>query len=124
LTRDPLGELGGINLYGFVGNSAVNWVDPYGLIFMGMEIFARPTWARVPFPRVKPTRYIPRNAQRPGKNTPARECKPVQQPLENPVPEPPWWGRFLDKVGKLLGEMGFGSAPPTAPINFYGNLET
>ncbi len=32
MTRDPLGELGGINLYGFVGNSPINLVDPYGLL--------------------------------------------------------------------------------------------
>jgi RHS repeat-associated protein len=31
LNRDPIGERGGINLYGFVGNSPVNYVDPYGL---------------------------------------------------------------------------------------------
>jgi RHS repeat-associated protein len=31
ITRDPLGEAGGINLYGFVGNNAVNWIDPLGL---------------------------------------------------------------------------------------------
>jgi RHS repeat-associated protein len=31
-TRDPLGEAGGMNLYAFVGNNPVNWVDPYGLI--------------------------------------------------------------------------------------------
>jgi RHS repeat-associated protein len=31
LTRDPLGELGGINLYGFVGNNPVNFYDPLGL---------------------------------------------------------------------------------------------
>jgi RHS repeat-associated protein len=31
MTRDPLGEAGGINLYGFVGNSPGNWVDPWGL---------------------------------------------------------------------------------------------
>ena len=30
LSRDPLGEAGGINLYGFVGNSALNAVDPFG----------------------------------------------------------------------------------------------
>jgi RHS repeat-associated protein len=30
-TRDPLGETGGINLYAFVGNNPVNWVDPWGL---------------------------------------------------------------------------------------------
>ncbi len=30
-TRDPLGEAGGVNLYAFVGNNPVNWVDPLGL---------------------------------------------------------------------------------------------
>jgi RHS repeat-associated protein len=31
MNRDPLGEAGGINLYGFVSNNPVNWVDPWGL---------------------------------------------------------------------------------------------
>jgi RHS repeat-associated protein len=31
VTRDPIGEAGGINLYGFVKNNAVNFVDPWGL---------------------------------------------------------------------------------------------
>ena len=31
LNRDPLGEAGGINLYGFVGNDPINWFDPFGL---------------------------------------------------------------------------------------------
>ncbi|MBI4664768.1 MAG: hypothetical protein HY735_38760 [Verrucomicrobia bacterium] len=31
LNHDPLGEAGGINLYGFVGNDPVNRVDPLGL---------------------------------------------------------------------------------------------
>ena len=31
MNRDPLGEAGGINLYGFVSNDPVNWVDPWGL---------------------------------------------------------------------------------------------
>ena len=30
-SRDPIGEEGGINLYGFVGNDGVNWVDMLGL---------------------------------------------------------------------------------------------
>lgn len=31
LTRDPLGERGGLNLYGFTLNNPNTWVDPYGL---------------------------------------------------------------------------------------------
>jgi RHS repeat-associated protein len=31
LSRDPIGELGGINLYGFVGNNPIDFMDPYGL---------------------------------------------------------------------------------------------
>ena len=32
LTRDPIAERGGVNLYGFVGNSPVSYADPDGLI--------------------------------------------------------------------------------------------
>ena len=31
LNRDPLGELGGNNLYGFAGNAPLNFIDPFGL---------------------------------------------------------------------------------------------
>ena len=31
LSRDPIGEAGGINLYGYVGNNPVNYVDELGL---------------------------------------------------------------------------------------------
>jgi len=31
LNRDPIGEWGGLNLYGYVGNNPVNFYDPYGL---------------------------------------------------------------------------------------------
>jgi RHS repeat-associated protein len=30
--RDPIGELGGLNLYGFIGNNPVNYFDMWGLI--------------------------------------------------------------------------------------------
>jgi RHS repeat-associated protein len=31
LTRDPIGEAGGLNLYGYVGGNPVRWIDPLGL---------------------------------------------------------------------------------------------
>jgi hypothetical protein len=31
IEMDPIGEAGGINLYGFVGNNPVSYVDPWGL---------------------------------------------------------------------------------------------
>ncbi|MBK1880990.1 RHS repeat-associated core domain-containing protein [Luteolibacter pohnpeiensis] len=31
INRDPIGERGGVNLYGFVGNISVNWTDFLGL---------------------------------------------------------------------------------------------
>lgn len=43
LSRDPLGEPGGINLYGFVGNAPVGAVDP-----LGLDVYAIDgTWANV-----------------------------------------------------------------------------
>ncbi len=39
--RDPLGERGGRNLYGFVGNNPVNYFDLYGLAF-GNPIDGKP----------------------------------------------------------------------------------
>jgi RHS repeat-associated protein len=39
-SRDPIGENGGVNLYGFVGNNGVNHIDLLGLDSLGMKIYA------------------------------------------------------------------------------------
>jgi uncharacterized protein RhaS with RHS repeats len=36
--RDPIGELGGINLYGYVGNNPINWIDLFGLLLTDAQI--------------------------------------------------------------------------------------
>jgi RHS repeat-associated protein len=38
LNRDPIQELGGLNLYNYVGNSPVDFVDPYGLTIGGAVV--------------------------------------------------------------------------------------
>lgn len=32
-TNDPIEEQGGVNLYAFVANNPINWVDPFGLAY-------------------------------------------------------------------------------------------
>jgi RHS repeat-associated protein len=34
-SRDPIGEQGGLNLYGMVGNNPIRWVDYVGLKISG-----------------------------------------------------------------------------------------
>jgi RHS repeat-associated protein len=38
LSFDPAGEAGGLNLYGFVGNDPLNFIDPYGLYTFGEAV--------------------------------------------------------------------------------------
>jgi RHS repeat-associated protein len=45
--QDPIGERGGVNLYGFVGNSPVNYVDPYGLILEGFGDWELSLWDKM-----------------------------------------------------------------------------
>jgi len=44
-TRDPMGEAGGYNLYGFVGNSPMSMVDPLGLYKEDVHFYKTLNWA-------------------------------------------------------------------------------
>lgn len=46
LSRDPIEEVGGYNLYGIVNNSIINRQDDLGLIFLGYPLMAKPVVAR------------------------------------------------------------------------------
>jgi len=93
MTRDPIGERGGINLYGFAGNNPVNWADPYGLeIFFPLlqdpPIMFR-HWARFPQQRPIP----PQNCPKPGGPPPplqSRPNPPFPPEGEGPLDLPGW----------------------------------
>ena len=36
LSRDLIEELGGVNLYGYVGNNPMDWIDPFGLVSLNL----------------------------------------------------------------------------------------
>jgi RHS repeat-associated protein len=38
LSRDPIGEAGGINLYGYVGRDPVSRIDPMGLLYIAIRV--------------------------------------------------------------------------------------
>ena len=66
LNQDPIGEAGGLNLYGYVGNNPINYVDPLGLqldafldtgVEIGAQLGARPV--AVPLPRIPGVSYPP-----------------------------------------------------------------
>nr|MBC8553904.1 RHS repeat-associated core domain-containing protein [Candidatus Brocadiales bacterium] len=38
MSRDPLGEAGGINLYGFNNNNAINYIDPHGEVAIAVPV--------------------------------------------------------------------------------------
>jgi RHS repeat-associated protein len=92
--RDPIGERGGINLYGYVGNSPVNFVDPYGQQVVPPIFIPRPV-PPIFIPRPAPPIFIPRPVPPivvPKPAPPMPPPVPVVPPQANPTqpkPQPP-----------------------------------
>ena len=112
-TKDPIGFGGGVsNLYEYIVNDPVNEIDLYG---KQIYFYARPNFFfRYPgVNRLAPSqRFVPRIRPR---ITPERFVEPKPQympPIELPKT---WWGRLIDKISDLLGEMGFGEGATITP---------
>jgi RHS repeat-associated protein len=84
-TRDPIGEYGGINLYGFVGNDGVNDVDALGLI--GKEdLLAIIVWGLATYGNF--TDNIPLNDNCPKLPTSERIARDLNQRISNGTTRP------------------------------------
>jgi uncharacterized protein RhaS with RHS repeats len=49
INRDPIEESGGINLFGYVNNNPINFIDPFGLANSGAMVFQNPGTKALPW---------------------------------------------------------------------------
>ena len=87
INRDPLGETGGINLYGFVANSPMNAVDPNGewVFVLGLGILADWAYDKYVSPHVE--EYVQENFDCPTQEriAMAGQAIDIARALKNPV---------------------------------------
>jgi len=113
VSKDPIGIAGGINLYSYVGNDPVNFVDPFGLtpstgnngtFIGGVNFPPGMNGAQQAFKQA--TRGMPRtNFPRPPRPSwPQGPPPEVNPPLE--MPDVPWYKSVPAKLLELLDSLG------------------
>lgn len=89
INRDPLGEVGGINLYGFVANTPLNAVDPNGewVFLVGLGIGVVTDWAYDKFVHPHVQEYVQENFDCPTQQNLATIGRTIDigRSLKNPV---------------------------------------
>jgi RHS repeat-associated protein len=74
LSRDPIEDLGGVNLYAYVGNDPVNWVDPLGLMWLLCPDYPNCPGQDGPCPGKPPWRPPPRRPVTPPRRGDWLDC--------------------------------------------------
>jgi len=128
INRDPIGELGGFNLYGLVGNNPVSHFDLSGLEAGGFDYAVDPkTGQLVPFPTTgvigqgnrAPVALPMISPCQPGRTRSTRRAVPCENCEET--------GRYMicDVIEEcqLVATFSGGTGPGAKPTRFYNWVE-
>jgi RHS repeat-associated protein len=99
-SRDPIGERGGLNLYGFVFNSAINWADVLGLEGYGPTLDGNGRWHWGSNTPSRRGGFMP---------TPSSLINPSNTVPINPTGIYPGTGKALELMAQIkdfIGELG------------------
>jgi len=126
LNRDPINECGGYNLYGYVLNNPLRFIDPFGLDMNNGQLDCNPTLTlppvppiQDPFPELNPPSYPP--LPPPFSDYPP---DPNQPPTFHPPRQPDMWdtiGGFMSPgSGGWYGFVGLDPGSVGPPAVFPG----